>query len=50
MREGAFLTGDIMPIAVRADDDDNAAEPPPRLLTLEVKTAFAGLLIDALAG
>ena len=49
-RDGTFLTGDIAAIAGDASDDGAAYEPPPRLLMLEVKTAFAGLLVDALAG
>ena len=49
-REGAFLTGDIVPIAGQVGDDQSGFESLPRLLVLEVKTAFAGLLVEALAG
>ena len=52
-RDGAFLTGDIIPLASQTnagEPDHVAMQLPPRLLVLEVKTAFAGLLIDTLAG
>lgn len=48
-REGGFLTGDIIPVAGHVGDDSQVVEPP-RLLVQEVRTAFAGLLVDALAG
>lgn len=51
-RDGAFLTGDIFPFAGRIDDNEAdliSIEQLPRLLVMEVKTAFAGLLVDALA-
>lgn len=49
-REGAFLTGDIVPIMGRVGGDRSGVEDMPRLLVLEVKTAFVGLLVDAPAG
>lgn len=48
-RDGAFLTGDIVPIAGQVGDNSNGVENLPRLLVLEVKTAFAGLLVEALS-
>lgn len=47
-QESGHLFGDILPIAGRLGDSSKILEPS-RLLVCEVRTAFAGLLIDTLA-